>query len=220
MLPLLFAVSSIPNGQWIGYSGALPYPGIELLLLEIQERQRPSGLSMRLLELFEQRLGLLLTETPADDRVRRTRVHFGMCLRRSIYRSRAAEIGVGALVAEADFLTGYFAPDKPSHRVLKTGVELLSQCVPDEDSRKYVYVIQMLDHLDHALDLLKDRDPSAARWRILPHYDRLREVISELHKAYPHSGPLGDVTELQRLSAEVWNILYVESNADSFYAAL
>jgi orotate phosphoribosyltransferase len=191
-------------------------PAMELLLEEIE--QRPAhAIRERLLQQFEARLVQFVGAAPANDTEWRTRALFTMCLQRGVDRLRPTYRQFGELLVDAHLLTAYFAPDRPSHQVLKSGLAALSASDPAVPASKYMYVVQMLDHLRHSLHGLKRFDFGVTDWSNTDGYERFDQLVSQLHGGYPHHGNLANGTAgVGELAGEIGDLLYRDSTAGAF----
>jgi hypothetical protein len=196
------------------------YPALELLLLEIDSRPRPRALSRSLIQAFDQRLVTLLEETPVADRTRRTRVDIAMCLRRGLDR-RTASADLGSLISYAAYLLGYFAQTRQAHWILRGGLNALAKATPADAASDRIFTVQMGDHLRYTLEELRLRDPNADDWARHSSYDRVRELLTELHKKFPKGDVIGNAAgDLQQITVELSLLLYDDTSPGSFHGAL
>lgn len=191
-------------------------PAMELLLEELEQRPAHT-IRDALLQDFELRLSAFVEAAPPNDTEWRTRVLFAMCLQRGVDRLRPAYRHFGELLVDAHLLTAYFAPDRPSHQVLKSGLSALASSNADVPASRYMHVVQMLDHLRHSLRGLNRLDFGVTDWSNTEGYDRFDDLVSKLHQGFPHAGTISDGTaQIRDLAAAIGDLLYRDPTADAF----
>lgn len=190
------------------------YPGAELLLTAVESRP-DHPLKNKLLVVFDEFLGRLVTEVVPNDIASRKRVQMAMCLRRSAYRYRPTHKNLGTLVADITFLAAYFELEdtSESHLILRRGLINLKRCNDGDNSRAYIDAVQMASHLLYSIELLPVYDPAAMlRINGLPDYLRLKESIESIQNVYPHRGPIRECEKIEAYAAEIEEILYQENS--------
>jgi hypothetical protein len=200
------------------------YGGARLLLADVGQRYE-HPIRSALFAVFDNQVLKLHNGVTPSDRARRITVHMALCLWRSIHPLTQQNRTVGELISGLSFLLGFFAPDKADHRILSRGLDDFILCAILPDARRYIYVVQMAEHIRADLVSLEQLAPTGSdRMIAAPDYRLLLGAITELQTTYPNlEGRDMDEKELrsaQESAARIRKVLYADESEGGLNSVL